>query len=93
MSTSVNYLDRFLEPMAASFTPEMARTIVDLRADAQLEGRIALLRNQANRDELSPAEQAEYEDFVEAVDVISIIQAKARRFLAQHNDGLSHNIK
>lgn len=93
MSTSVNYLDRFLEPMAASFTPEMARTIVDLRADAQLEGRIALLRNQANRDELSPAEQAEYEDFVEAVDVISIIQAKASRFLAQHNDGLSHNIK
>ncbi len=86
MSTTVNYLNRFLEPMAAAFTPQMARTIVELRADAELEERISLLRDKANRGELSPAEQAEYEDFVDAVDVISIIQANARRFLAQHHD-------
>jgi hypothetical protein len=31
---------------------------------------------------LSPDEEVAYKDFVEAVDVISIIQSKARRFLA-----------
>jgi len=30
-------------------------------------------------------EEAEYKDFVEAVDLISIMQAKARRFLAKQS--------
>ena len=32
----------------------------------------------------TPEEEAEYRDFVEAVDIVSIIQAKARRFLDRH---------
>lgn len=83
MSTTINYLDRFLEPLTEAFTPEMARVIVDLRADAELETHIQDLRERANQGNLSPEEDAEYKDFVEAVDVLSIIQAKARRFLAQ----------
>ena len=36
---------------------------------------------------LSPAdEEAAYKDFVEAVDVISIIQSKARNYLASQPD-------
>ncbi len=85
MSTAINYLDRFLEPMTEAFTPEMARTIVALRADADLESHIATLREKANEGTLSPEEDADYKEFVEAVDVISIIQAKARRFLAQQS--------
>jgi hypothetical protein len=34
---------------------------------------------------LTPAEEAEYKGFVEAVDLISIVQAKARRFLAKQS--------
>ena len=45
---------------------------------------MAELRGQANEGTLTPAEDAEYKDFVEAVDLISIIQTKAHRFLAQH---------
>ena len=41
------------------------------------------LREKANEDTLTAEEDARYKDFVEAVDVISIIQAKARRFLAR----------
>jgi hypothetical protein len=83
MST-VSYLDRFLEPVTEAFTPELARLLVDLRADDELQAEIEVLRQKANEGTLSPDEEASYKDFVEAVDVISIIQSKARRFLATH---------
>ena len=83
MST-VSYLDRFLEPVTESFTPELARTLVDLRADAELQAEIEVLRQKANLGTLAPHEEAAYKDFVEALDVLSIIQSKARRFLANH---------
>lgn len=83
MSTT-SYLDRFLEPVTDALTPEVARALADLRADPELEGHIEELRCKANEGTLTPDEEAEYKDFVEAVDVISIIQAKARQFLAKH---------
>ena len=82
MST-LNYLDHFLEPMTEAFTPEVARKILDVRVDPAREAHISDLRAKANEGTLTPDEDAEYKDFVEAVDVISIIQAKARRFLAE----------
>lgn len=83
MST-VSYLDRFLEPVTEAFTPELARHLVELRADDELQAEIAVLRQRANEGTLTPEEEAAYKDFVEALDVISIIQSKARRFLARH---------
>lgn len=62
----------------------MASAVLGLQADYETEARIAELRGQANEGTLTPAEDAEYKDFVEAVDLISIIQTKAHRFLAQH---------
>ena len=81
MST-VSYLDRFLQPVTEAFTPELARVLVDLRADDELQAEVELLREKANIGTLSPEEEVAYKDFVEAVDVISILQSKARRFLA-----------
>ena len=83
MSTT-SYLDRLLEPVTEAFTPDVARTIVGLRADPGLEAEIDELRRKANAGTLTAEEDADYRDFVEALDLISIIQAKARRFLAQH---------
>ncbi|MBM4092497.1 MAG: hypothetical protein FJ276_24200 [Planctomycetes bacterium] len=85
MST-VSYLDRFLQPVTEAFTPELARALVDLRADSELEAEIEVLRQKANMGTLSPDEEVAYKDFVEAVDVISIIQSKARRFLASQRE-------
>ena len=84
MST-VSYLDRFLEPVTESFTPELARAFVELRADDELQAEIEVLRQKANLGTLTPEKEAAYIDFVEAVDVLSIIQSKARRFLASHS--------
>ena len=82
---TATYLDRLLEPLTEAFTPEFASAVLGLRADAELQSRVENLRHKANEGKLTSAEDAEYKDFVEAVDVISIIQAKARRFLAKQS--------
>jgi len=65
--------------------PEVAAALLELRADGELQAHIDELRQKANEGNLTRAEDAEYKDFVEAVDVISIIQAKARRFLEKQS--------
>lgn len=83
--TTASYLDRFFEPMTEAFTPELARTILAYRADPVLQSQIEILRKKATEGTLTAEEDAEYKDFVEAVDIISMIQAKARRFLAHRS--------
>lgn len=82
---TTSYLDRLLEPLTDVLTPEVASALLALRADAELQAHVDKLRRKANEGTLTAAEDAEYKDFVEAVDVISIIQAKARRFLAKQS--------
>ncbi len=82
---TTSYLDRLLDPLTEAFTPKMASALLELRADSELEAHISQLRQKANSGTLTPAEDAEYKDFVEAVDLISIMQAKARRFLAKQS--------
>ena len=48
--------------------------------------RITQLAAKANEGELSPEERAEYEDYVEAVDLIGILKAKAGALLAGQTD-------
>jgi hypothetical protein len=81
---TISYLDRLLGSLTDVFTPEVAKAVLGLRADSELEAHIGELRRKANEGSLTPAEDADYKDFVEAVDLISIIQAKARHFLSQH---------
>jgi hypothetical protein len=80
---ATTYLDRLLDPLTDILTPEVASALLELRADKNLEAHIGELRRKANEGTLTPAEDAEYKEFVEAVDLISIIQAKARQFLAK----------
>ncbi len=80
---ATSYLDRLLDPLTEAFTPKMAAALLELRADSELEAHIGELRLKANDGTLTQAEEADYKDFVEAVDLISIMQAKARRFLAK----------
>ena len=71
--------------MTEAFTPEMARRIVDLRAEPDLQAYIDELANKANHGTLTPEEERDYKSYVEAADIIGIIQSKARRSLATHS--------
>ena len=67
--------------MTDALTPESASALLNLRPDPELEARVGDLRRKANDGTLTPAEGAEYKDFVQAVGIVSIMQAKARRVL------------
>lgn len=84
---TIPYLDRFLDPLAEAFSPEVARKVIALRAAPDVQARAEVLAQKANEGTLTAIEEAEYKEFVDAVDIVSIIQAKAQRFLAQHESG------
>ena len=79
----VRVLDRLLDPLVLCLTPESARAVVALRADAAAQARIGELAEKCNEGVLTPEERREYEVYVQVGDVISILQAKARLLLRQ----------
>ena len=78
-----NYLERLLDPLTGALTPDSACALLNLRAAPDVEARVEELRGKANEGTLTAAGEAEYKDFVEAIEVVSIVQAKARRFLSR----------
>lgn len=76
-------VDRLLDPLARCLTAEVARSIVDFHADAATQARIDELADKCNEGQLTALERAEYEAYVEAIDFIAILQAKAWSILNQ----------
>jgi hypothetical protein len=54
-----------LEPVARCFTPAVAKQIAELTA-------------KCNEGQLTETEKREYQAYVEAIDLVGILQAKAR---------------
>jgi len=75
-------LDRLLDPVARCLTTDVAQRLADIRPDPGTQARIDELAAKANEGTLAPAEQTEYQGYVEAIDIVSILQAKARKILA-----------
>lgn len=75
-------LDRLLDPVAACLTTDVARRIAGLRADAATQARLDELADKSAEGALNVAEQEEYAAHVEALDVVALLQAKARASLA-----------
>ena len=82
---SIDALDRLLEPVGRCLTPEVARKIVELRADPELQAHIDELADKSTEGRLSEEERAQYETIVRAIDFIAVLQAKARAALNRSN--------
>jgi hypothetical protein len=74
-------LDRILDPVSRCLTPEVARQLVALRADPELQARVDLLASKCNEGQLTSEEREEYELYVRASRFIALLQAKARKLL------------
>ncbi|MHC1769124.1 MAG: hypothetical protein AB9869_33385 [Verrucomicrobiia bacterium] len=74
--------DRLLDPVARCFTPEVARRIAALRADPATQARLDELADRVAEGTLTPSERDEYAACVEAIDLIGLLQAKARVVLS-----------
>lgn len=75
-------LDRFLRPFTECLTPEVAQRIVNLWLDSQSQARLDKLAAKANEGQLTDDERQEYEEFVEGIDLMGILKARARTILA-----------
>jgi hypothetical protein len=62
-------------------SPEIARAIAELRADAATQERIEDLAQRHHEGELNSDELEEYGSLVAAVNLLSVLQAKARNTL------------
>ena len=83
-SVETSYLDRLLEPVTQCFTLEVAERLISLPPDPAIQARIEELAEKANAGQLSDVERAEYEEYIEAVDLIGILQFRARAAIARH---------
>ena len=72
-----------LDPLRDCLTPAMARRLVKFRADTATQARVDELATKCNEGELTPKER-EYEAYVRAIHLVSILQSKARMILAGH---------
>jgi hypothetical protein len=84
METSADaiVLEKILDPLTNALTPDLARKIVDLRADAEIQALIDNLGDKANEGTLTEAERRQYEIYVRAGTLVSILQAKARKLIS-----------
>ncbi len=62
-------------------TPEVARWLAGLRADPTLQARIDELADRNAEGIITPDEAAEYDDYLQAANVIAVLQARARKVL------------
>jgi hypothetical protein len=81
MNRTTTTLDRLVEPLVRTFTPEVARSLIRLRAGPELQDRMDELAEKCNEGRLTPEERDEYETSVRFANYLAIIQAKARRLL------------
>jgi hypothetical protein len=79
-------LEEILEPVARAFSREVAEALVSLGASAAAQKRISELAEKCNEGLLSAAERSEYESYVNAVDLVSVLQAKAKLWLVRHSE-------
>ncbi len=65
-------------PIFALLTVEQTRRLADLQGDSAIAARLTELAERANEGELSAAEEAEYEAYIEANNLLAVLQAGAR---------------
>jgi hypothetical protein len=82
VAAAASALARILDPAGRCLTPEVARALVGLRADAETQARIEELAERCTEGTLTVAEREEYETYVSAIDFLTVLQAKARAVLS-----------
>jgi hypothetical protein len=80
---SISVLEFLLESVTRSLNVEEARNLIRLKADAKTQTPVDQLARKCNEGELTPGERADYEGYVIAGNLISILQAKVRLRLAK----------
>jgi hypothetical protein len=79
-------LSQLLEPVGRMMPVKFAEELAAMRATPEVQRRIDDLAEKCSAGDLTLEERAEYEAYVDAIDVISLLQAKARAVLARQTN-------
>jgi hypothetical protein len=82
-----NVLSQLLEPVGRLMRVEFARELAALKATPDVQARIDELAEKCTEGLLTETERVEYGAYVDAIDVISILQAQARSVIARQPTG------
>ena len=87
--------DRATDPLLPFITRDHAEALVAHRGHPPLRNRIDELASKNTEGELTEGERAEYEGYVRANNFLAILQAKARKLLAdgdvEERQGIEHD--
>jgi hypothetical protein len=84
---SSEVLEELFNPLGECLTPEVAGRLVALRAPRRVQARIDELADKCSDGTLTPEERVVYESYLRAINFIGVLQAKARRVLADDRHG------
>ena len=87
LQTAPNVLGQLLDPVGRLMPLEFARGLADLRATPEMQEHIDELAEKCSEGTMTAEERAEYEAIVDAIDVLGVLQAKAREVIARHRVG------
>src|ERR1700674_4394449 len=76
-------LERVLAAVGQCLDRQSAESLLRLRADTEMQGRIEELADKCTEGKLNPEERDEYEAMIRVGNFVAILQAKARRLLAE----------
>lgn len=82
MATSQAF-HRGTAPIFSILTVDQTKRLAELEGDPLLADRIAELASKSNEGELSPVDREEYEAYIEANNLLAVLQAEARYRLTQ----------
>jgi len=74
--------DEILDPIAECLTPEVARQILAVQIDPQVQARVDELAAKASEGTLTADERDQYEDLIERADLLGIVKSLARQAVA-----------
>ena len=83
--TAAAIWSRIVKPDQATFTPELARTILKLKFDAEDHRRVEELSTKAQKGTLTAEERTELEEYIRVGNQLAVLQSKARLSLKRAN--------
>ncbi len=82
---TLSALDQLFNPAAGWLTPQAAQKLADWKVSDELRRRVEELGRKANIGTLTDDEDVEYRAYLDDAEVISLLQAKARRLTSRSN--------
>ena len=78
-------LERVINPQKGGMSPELAKQVLAMDFSAEDHARYESLAYKAQEGTLTAEERSELDEFVNVNDLLTLLQAKARISLRQHN--------